>query len=276
MILIYYNNSYINKMANHVFTEDKFNFDIIKDKINTLGNFNAMILGGSGTGKTTLIKNMLNILEGEFQYIFLFINTEHGAIVNYSRYIPFNHCFPLENIEDPDKRKNYIKNTVSKITKFLQLHTTNVKILIVTDDLGNNTKKYYGDLLDNCRHDKVSNIILLHEPKQIFSQTSVQFFFLTDVKIAIDENMRKIYKKIDVVVTDILNKYKIAVICDTKIYFIEKNDLDCETEKSYFMLKTDSEIKRKLRKYFKRLIIEYKKENQIENKEDDIIGHEII
>lgn len=251
-------------MPDFNFTRDEFDFNEMIKKIDEIGCFNSVIIGGSGSGKTVLSNNMLEKFKDVFHYVFLFINNENNA-KNYSPYVPLNHIFTRQQLEQKSKSKNLIEEKANEIGEFIRDKCNKSKILILSDDLGKRNKDYYGGLLQNCRHLGISNIILLHETNHLFDCSSVHYVFLTDINV-ITESFKRKYdsKNLNSIVSDILSKERYAVISyDKSIYYIERNGLSTIIN-TPFCYYTDSHLKRKLRHYVKRYLKEFE---EINNKE---------
>lgn len=228
---------------------DTFDFNILKER-----PFNMAIIGKTGSGKTTFLKNLLLKLgKGYFNTIYLITNSEVGySANNYKDYIYPNHVLYLN--QDSQNIKIRIQSWLNKIKKFsYDVKDIFANNLVIYDDIGKETKDRLENFTNECRHANISNIFLVHRLEHLDTTTRDSIFFHV-VNSAEELDYIKLNKNTRIEITSEIkntyNEYKerglYIVIYDSKIYSIIIDDSDLENIKSEnkYICFTESSIKK--------------------------------
>ncbi|AAG02856.1 putative ATP/GTP-binding protein [Betaentomopoxvirus amoorei] len=233
----------------------EFDYDKLRAK-----PFNMAIIGKTGSGKTTFLKNLLlKIGYGFYKFIYLITSSEVNFKSNeYFKFIYPNHVFYLySNNKDKDV-KYLLQAYLEKIKNFsfeMNQKCENFRTLVIYDDIGKDTKDKLSNFTNVCRHSLVSNIFLVHRLEHLDTTTrdSLSYHVINSESenmdlIPCNKNLRNslLASVINIFKDREQSKYYIyCIIYDSVSYscLISDDDLENIKNEDKYVFYTDSVIK---------------------------------
>ncbi|BAO49495.1 putative ATP/GTP-binding protein [Alphaentomopoxvirus acuprea] len=222
--------------------------------------FNMAILGKTGSGKTTFLKNFLIETREKFDFIYLVTRSKTCYDSNnYHHYIYPNHVLYLDqkdnfNSSDIKAKLSIFLDNIKKFSFICLEQNDKCNTLVIFDDVGRETKDKLSNFTNECRHSRISNIFLVHRLEHIDKTTrdSISLYVINSPNINLE--YLEINKSIKTMInTSILNAFSeynkerglFLIIQDSKVYSLVINDSTIKTinESARNVLYTNSIIK---------------------------------
>ncbi|CCU55501.1 ATPase/DNA packaging protein [Adoxophyes honmai entomopoxvirus 'L'] len=230
---------------------------------NSLRNkpFNMAILGKTGSGKTTFLKNLLiNIGFGYFKFVYLITSSEVNFKSNdYYKYIYPNHVFYIYKYKDNKDTKD-TKLLLQSFLNKIKLFSFDIKAkydcntLVIYDDIGKETKEKLDNFTNECRHSNISNIFLVHRLEHLDTTTrdSISHYVINSPSENLDYiKYNKAIKndmlsKIINIYSEYTNKGLYVIINEPDIFtsIITKEDIEKIKTEDKYVIYTDSVIRK--------------------------------